>query len=62
LGYQIQRGYIYSIGRKIGRPCNLRDNNAIINEFTSGAPYGMRYILNKQQNRDSKFRGEIFTE
>ena len=27
----------YSISRKMGRPHNLREKNAIINEFTSGA-------------------------
>ena len=41
---------------------DLRDNNAIINEFTSGAPLGMRYVLNNQQNRDSKIRREIITQ
>jgi len=56
------KGNNYSISRKMGRPHDLTDNNVIIDEFTSGAPYGMRYVLNKQQNRDSKFRGEISTE
>ena len=46
----------------MGRPDELTDNNAIIDEYTSGAPQRMRYVLNKQQNRDSKLRGEISTE
>ena len=28
----------YSISRKMGRPQNLRENNARINDFISGAP------------------------
>ena len=46
----------------MGRPHDLTDNNAIINEFTSGAPQAMRYVLNKQQNSDGKLRREIINK
>jgi len=54
--------YLLTYLKTLRKQHDLTDNNAMINEFTSGATYGMKCVLNKQQNRESKLRREIITQ